>query len=315
MWGRQSRQTDPEAEYVMKGFRPKRNSQARRPSVRLGAQRTTSPTGISDADALRRRWRHRARHYVAQLPAVILLVGALWLLVTLFSDARFQINEVTIRAVAPEPAGTERGVLAGAQPDVGLRVVRAEEIQQAADIVGTNIFRLNSAETEERLKRQFGCLERVAIDPWLPNQVLVTVQEYETVLVWESGGRSWWVNAQGKILGPVTNATDLVVIHDTLGHAVLGDGDLPEYIVGVPWGLAQEMVKALPAARSFDYTEDEGLILHVTTAQWPVYLGYKGDARAKVGLMQALVGELMAKKINVQYIDLRVEQRPSFMKR
>ncbi len=291
--------------------KPRRNPQGQRSNARLGARHPTAPASALDLAALERR-----RLYLAKLPAVALLVGSFWLLATLFGDVRFQISEVIVEASAPASQGMSQAVWGESAQPIPLRIARVEDIQRVVNVTGSNIFRLNSEETAANLKREFGCLEKVVVYPRLPDQVLVKVQEYGTVLVWESGGQSWWVSVQGDLLGPATNTADLVVIRDIGGHG-LGGADSAQggYIAGVPWDLAQKMVKALPAIHTLDYTENEGLILYVTTAQWPVYLGYKGDAQAKAQVMQALVTELMAKKFDVEYIDLRDERRPSFKKR
>jgi hypothetical protein len=103
----------------------------------------------------------------------------------------------------------------------------------------------------------------------------------------------------------------LVVVHDLKGVAPAPH----EQIAGLPWQLAQDLLQVLPIIKTYDYTPDEGLIVYVTTNNWPVYLGHEGDAGAKVALMQAVVEQLTAKGVNVEHIDLRNERRPTYKKR
>jgi len=127
-------------------------------------------------------------------------------------------------------------------------------------------------------------------------------------LVWESRGRYWWIGRDGEVLGETEGPGDLVVVHDIKGFA----GEPQGHIAGVPWGLARQMGEAVPAIQAFDYTSEEGLILYVSDRGWPVYLGHEGDASAKAAVMWALVDELMARRTEVAYIDLRNERRPVF---
>jgi len=216
-----------------------------------------------------------------------MLVASVWLLHDFFSDPRFRVSELVVE---------------------GTNLLRATDVKRVVNVVGSNIFRVNGRELAGRLENKFGLVEHASIRCRLPNRVFLTVREREAVLVWESGGRQWWIGRRGEVLGPTEGASDLLVIRDVKGFARQPEG----HIVGVPWALALNMCKAVPAIQAFDYTTEQGLILCVTTHQWPVYLGHHGQAEAKVALMWALVGELMKQEIDVGYIDLRNDQRPIY---
>jgi cell division septal protein FtsQ len=293
----------------MPGVKPRRPARVPRSRVRMGTYQQAlrakprNPLALAEGSL-----------YWARFPAALLLLGALCLLIVLFNDGRFQVSAVDVEGVAQAAPGAPLQTVA-------LRVLRPEEVQRAAGILGSNIFRLNSSELEARLKREFGCLQRAWVSAQLPNRVLVRLQEYDTVLVWESDGQSWWVDGRGAVLGMAEDTSGQVTVHDIEGHGTIVEGGGtadqhgPAYIVGVPWKLAQDMLRALPDISAFDYSVDKGLIVYVTTAEWPVYLGYEGDAQTKAALLQALAGQLMEKKINVEYIDLRNERRPTYKKR
>ena len=222
-----------------------------------------------------------------RMPAGILLVGSIWVLISLFTNARFRVTDVAIE---------------------GARLVRRQDVLQVADVTGDSIFRVRAGEIERRLEAGSGLIEDATVRCSLPNQVLIALVEREATLIWESGGRYWWIGADGTVLGPTTGAGTMPVLHDIRGYSPEPDG----HIAGVPWALAHDLWEALPAIEAFDYTSEHGLVLYVTTHEWPVFLGHQGDARLKVALLWTLVERLTTSGINVEYIDLRNEARPTF---
>lgn len=225
-----------------------------------------------------------------RLPALLLFLGSLWVLYNLFSSARFRISEVSIS---------------------GTNLLQSAELERSLDVAHKSIFRVDSKGLEMRLLREFGCIKRVEVTPRLPNRLFVTIEEHEVKAVWESDGQYWWIGSEGRVLGRASGPGNLLVIHDLERFAP----DPGARILGVPWAYALEMRQALPEIKAYDYALDKGLIIYVTTAQWPVYLGYRGDVGEKVAILRALVESLVTKGIDVEYIDLRNERRPIYKKR
>ena len=225
-----------------------------------------------------------------RIPALFLFLGSVWVLYNLFTDVRFRVSEVSIS---------------------GTKLLQGAEIGRLVNVAQTSIFRVSSKRLEARLLQEFGCIKHVAVTCRLPNRVFVTIEEHEANAVWESGGRYWWIGADGEVLGATEGPGDLLVIHDLQALAPEPQGR----ITGVPWAYALELRQALPSIRMYDYASDKGLMVYVTAAQWPVYLGYQGNAGEKIAIMKALVEQLAVKGMDVEYIDLRNEQRPTYKKR
>jgi cell division septal protein FtsQ len=263
-------------------LRPKRNSRSR---SRLG----TYANDVSVVAVASRPTRQVAVRW-AKIPGVLLLLASLTLIFGLFTNAKFLVTHVSVR-------GTE--------------LVSTSEIERVADIEFRNIFQLNTDILEARLREEFGCIDQVSISCRLPDQVYITVQEHEALVVWESMGGMWWIDDQGQVLGRAHDPGDKAVIHDRQGLV----SDPKDYIVGLSWEMVAGLVRALPAARSFDYTQAHGLVLHVTAAGWPVYLGHEGRGETKVMLLQAIADRLTRDGVNVAHIDLRDENRPTFKAR
>ncbi len=254
--------------------------EGRRSETRLGAAEHPAQTeGVATARVPSVGW--------AKAPAWVLLAGSVWVLMSLFTNARFRVAEVAIE---------------------GARLVRREDVLRAASVVGRSIFDIRARQIERSLVEGSGLIEEAVVRCRLPNQVSIALVEREAALIWESGGRYWWIDDEGAVLGATDGPGTMPVLHDIGGFALDPGGHIP----GVPWGLAHELWAALPAIQAFDYTREQGLVLYVTSGEWPVYLGHQGDARLKVALLWTLVEELTAMGVDVEYIDLRNEERPTY---
>jgi hypothetical protein len=192
----------------------------------------------------------------------------------------------------------------------GTDLLDPQAILQTANLTGRSIITIRPQQVEARLKEQYTCIASVSIQRKLPNEVTIRLEEQPARWAWESGDRFWWLKEDGTVIGEMPDASRLFVIHNISQIA----SEPGQYIPGVPWRLAAEMLQALPVIPSFDYTPGEGLIVYVTDQQWPVYLGKDGDARTKTALLRALVIDLVQSKAAVGYIDLRNDSRPLYKK-
>jgi cell division septal protein FtsQ len=232
----------------------------------------------------------RGHLYWAKLPAAFLLVASIWLLAVLHITPRFFVSEVDVQ---------------------GVHLIDVDDVRTAAAVEGISIFRVQPHHLRNRLRDTFGCIDQVEISCRLPGTVSILVREREAVVIWQSGNRNWWIGSDGSILGTTEVLGHLPVIRDATGSM----GEPTQYLVGIPWRLAQDMAVALPSATTYDYVSGLGLVAHVTDAQWPVYFGYEGNAQNKVAILQSLVQHLVGQGADVEYIDLRNEHSPMYKKR
>jgi cell division septal protein FtsQ len=261
--------------------RPQSRSQSRLGDLAPGEH---GPADALDQPAARRD--ALAEGIPSKILAAGVVLGSIYLLFLLFSSPRFRVHRVTVD---------------------GTRLLSAADVEVASGVHGMSVFRVRTDLVAEQIVDQFGGASRARVTCQLPNRVTIAVEEHPAVLAWQSGELYWWVDTEGNVLGADETSGDLVVIRDLAGV----NPEPEDRVVGVPWDLAQAVVDELPAVRSFDYTREAGLILHVTDSSWPVHLGHQGDARAKVELMKAIVPELSAQNARVGYIDLRSEGSPT----
>ena len=226
----------------------------------------------------------------SRVAALVLVVASILFLRVLFTGGRFQVQRLTVS---------------------GNHLVDAAELQAAANVVGHSIFQVQPDLLEAQLLDRFGSIAQVRVTCRLPDEVRVVVRERTGMLAWESGGRYWWVAADGESLGEASGPGDLVVIHDISGVAP----DPMGYIVGPPWDMIQGLQTQLPNVREYDYSQDYGVVMRVGDQSWPVYLGQSGDLSTKIAVVQALVNTLARQGVDVEYVDMRNDARPTFKKR
>ena len=255
-----------------------------RPHSRLGVYAKTVTT--EDVAFVAGR---RTRLGWSRLAGLVLCLGNLWLLGHLFSDSRFRVTEIAVS---------------------GASLVDEADIRGQLDVMDKSILRVRPDELEVVLVRGFGCIEEAVVDPRLPNRVSVKVREQPVELVWESGGRYWWIGDEGRVLGATDDPGHLVVVHDPGGLSPDPEG----YIVGVPWPFVRDTLSLLPGVTECEFALDVGLVVHVTAGRWPIYFGYQGEPSSKIALMQAIVDQLGDANTQVQYLDLRDDLRPILKK-
>lgn len=257
-------------------IRRKQRSRERLAAARAEAERL-SPAAPRPAGSM----------LLVRLPGVLLMCGALWLLGMLLADARFRVATVDVR---------------------GAQRIPQDQIVEAAGALGRNAFLVPGQALERRLERELGGIATASVHTILPDRVVIAVEEADVAIVWQSGERYWWVGLEGQVYGEAPGPGNLVVVRDLQGVAP----EPGDHIVGVPARLARDLYDALPANQFYAYTPDLGLVVFVTASEWPVYLGHEGDAAVKVAVLRALVERLISQGVDVEYVDLRNEHRPTY---
>jgi len=223
----------------------------------------------------------------ARMPGILLAIGALVLFIMFMTDSRFRVEEVSIE---------------------GTKNLDVSQLDAALALEGHSVFAVNSAKSERILQEIFPTLDQVVVECRLPHQVVVTVQESDVVMVWESGGRYWWVGGSGKVYGETEGSDGLVVVHDLENIA----SEPTSYLPLVPVDLVQSLSTCMPEQQSYDYAPDSGLLIYASADSVPVMLGDDGDACRKIAVLQSLLSYLGSDTADVEYIDLRNEDRPLY---
>lgn len=260
----------------MRGVNKPRGTRSR---SRLGDQASEAPI-----EQLAHRT-GRAGQEAHRLVGLLLLVLGLVMLRHLLMAERFQVQAVEV---------------------MGTRLLAPDEVRNSVGLAGRSIFAIDEGVVERTLLSRYACLEGAHVRCRLPATCRVSVAEIAKVLVWEQEGDSWWVSAQGQVLGPAGAVSDAPRLVNSGQRLEPQDG----YLVGVPWAFAYEASVALAGAYELEYLAGYGLLVRMGAAGMPIYLGDSGDAVAKLELAADVVAEAEKRALDIRYIDLRSASRP-----
>jgi len=218
-------------------------------------------------------------------PGLILVGLLVYLLLYLFTDARFFVFEATI---------------------AGHRRVSAQEIYQQAGLEGQSIFFLNPQEVSSRIER-LPYIKTAKVTCRLPAGVRIEVIEREPAYLWQVGDRVYWLDEEGVVMEPRGKSPDTIVFLDVDAQMrVPGSRVAPE----IP-ETARILRKWLPEEKIFLWSQSEGLSFKHHDG-YPVYLGQLTDLPAKLATLRALTEEFARNDIRPEFVDLRFAGRPYY---
>ncbi|MEW6407448.1 MAG: FtsQ-type POTRA domain-containing protein [Patescibacteria group bacterium] len=182
---------------------------------------------------------------------------------------------------------------------------------------GKNIFLINKQQIATNLKNRFSNINDVSVSRIYPDVLKIKIQEKLPKIIWQTEkSLTYFVDANGEIFLEVSgisgngNETNLPKIKDLSDKSVVLFENVlfPKhinFILKLNERLPQEGIKIsffeIPAKLA-------GEIHLVTDEGWKIYFNIEKDAEAQISnLRLALTDEIKERKINLDYIDLRIE--------
>jgi len=230
----------------------------------------------------------RARRRALGVAFALLLVGLLALLNWFLTSPRFAVSHVEIR---------------------GLTRLREAEVRAAAGIApGQNLFTLDG----EAVARQVARLPRVnraQLIRSLPNHVTLLIEERPPFALAVSAGRLYWLDEEGRVLGPEAQAVapGLPVITGLAHEEADGDLSSGERIQGALALLRAILRTGSPLAARLSEIDvgqaEEGLVLYSQDGI-EVKLGSEWSEE-RLGRLEGVLAQLQAEQEAVATVDLR----------
>lgn len=225
---------------------------------------------------------------VTRLIALMLLFGASGLLYHVAASDGFRIERVVV---------------------VGSQLVPAADIEQAAAVTGLNIFWIKEEEIGHRLQA-ITAVQSARARAVLPDGLEVRIVERTPVAVWQNGGTSYLVDAEGRILRATDQAVALPTIHDIGNQPLPGTGTVDRAALTTMFQLQQLLPRiAGLTPGNLEYSPDTGVTVIVDGGQ-RVRFGRDDDLEWKVGAVVALRRELGRLGQHAELIDVRFRDRP-----
>jgi cell division septal protein FtsQ len=225
---------------------------------------------------------------VMRLIALLLLFGASGLLYHVAASDGFRIERVVV---------------------VGSQLVPAAEIEQAAAVTGLNIFWLKEEDVGHRLQA-ITAVQSARARAVLPDRLEVRIVERTPVAVWQNGGMSYLVDAEGRILRATDRAVALPTIRD-VGDQPMGTSGIVDRAALTTMFQLQQLLPRMAGLTpgTLEYSADTGVTVVVDGGQ-RVRFGREDDLEWKVGAVAALRRELGRLGQRPELIDVRFRDRP-----
>lgn len=242
---------------------------------------------------------------VARVVALLLLVGAGWLVYDCASSDRFVVRSVHLD---------------------GNVLLSRSEVESAAAVAGANIFWVDRQQVAARV-RGLPLVQQVEVTPTLPETIDIHIVERQPVAFWVSGDRSYLVDTEGVILKAVDAETQqaracagqpcdprlapLPIVAQSDGQP-LNPGDRVD---ARALATAARLAVLLPAAGieplSFDWSADGGLEVP-TRDGWRARFDGAADVDQQVASLRTIRDYLVRTSTPAQVIDVRFGDRPYY---
>ena len=226
--------------------------------------------------------------FVTKLLALILLFGASGLLYHVAASDGFRIERVVV---------------------VGSQLVPSAEIERTAAVAGLNIFWVREEEVGHRLQA-IAAVQSARARTVLPDRLEVRIVERAPVAVWQNGGMSYLVDAEGRVLQATDKAVALPTIRD-VGSQPVQVGDAVDRAVLATTFRLQQLLPRLAGLtpRELEYGLDTGITV-VPDSGPRVRFGSDNDLEWQVSALVAIRRELDRQGQRPELIDVRFRDRP-----
>jgi len=225
---------------------------------------------------------------VTKLLALILLFGASGLLYHVAASDGFRIEKVVV---------------------VGSQLVPSAEIERAASVTGLNIFWVREEEVGHRLQA-IAAVQSARARTVLPDRLEVRIVERAPVAVWQNGGMSYLVDAEGRVLRSTDQAFALPTIQD-VGSQPIQPGGMVDRAALTTMFRLQQLLPGVAGVtpRALEYGSDTGVTV-IPESGPRLRFGGDDDLEWKVRAVVAIRREIDQRGQKPELIDVRFKDRP-----
>jgi hypothetical protein len=239
----------------------------------------------------------------ARFYSFILLVGCLYALYLVGTNQRFYLTNVSIE---------------------GVSALGATDILEASGLRGAHIFAIEPAEAAEAIGSLPGVISAEVSVNW-PNDVQIVVAEDTPVLLWNEGGRDYWVTESGTLVPALNNTVELLKIKAVLSPVIQQPDltELPEidaapqpvtYLDFVPQEViagAVALQELYPYITEMEFAPSGGLRFNDSRG-WLAKYGTGEDILQKHTIYEGIADYVQREGMAVEYINVSVVENPVY---
>jgi cell division septal protein FtsQ len=192
----------------------------------------------------------------------------------------------------------------------GARLLGEVQVRSVAGVMDQSTFLINPQEVEYRLEAYPEIADAEVEIGW-PNIVHINLTERRPLVVWDDGGRSWWLSRDGVAFIRRESQTGLVsIVSPEPVLKISRDMDQPVIDPDV-LSAAISLSGQFPDAFFFTFDPDHGLGFQDPRG-WQAYFGHQGDMALKVQIYEAIAQRLAAKSAQIEFIDVTDPAMPYY---
>jgi cell division septal protein FtsQ len=232
---------------------------------------------------------------LARLAAMGIVVGGGWVVYTASTSPEFQVRKVHVR---------------------GASLLSQADVEQAAAVIGANVFWVDHAAAEARLQ-SLPLVVHAEVTPVLPDTVEVRIQERQPAAFWVSGDQTYVVDKDGVVLRPLAEDEavyadqPLSTVAEVDGQA-LNPGDVVDASALTTW---VRLATLLPGAgvkpKAAQWSADFGLEVQ-TQEGWRARFDSAGNLERQVDSLRSIRDYLAQNRTPAEVIDVRFGDRPYY---
>ena len=179
------------------------------------------------------------------------------------------------------------------------------EVVRAAGINNQNLFALNPQQLEARILT-IPDLQSAGVALNLPNALTISVQAYQPVAVWLSGGKSYLVTEDGTVIKPGDDAK-LLHVTDRSGQAYKHADHIAPATVRAAFTLRDLLAGQQISGGDYTVLDIHSLSVRSTTG-WQAIFDITGNVAQQTRILSAL----LARGVHFQMVDLRYGSDPYY---
>jgi hypothetical protein len=201
----------------------------------------------------------------------------------------------------------------------GLRTVPAEEIFAQSGVADYHIFWVEPDRVAQTVAEAPG-IATASVRVFWPSRVVVQVTEREPALVWEQGGKRYWVDVRGNLMPQRQDLPNLIRIYSEGPAIPVGcpGSDCPGDDVSGRVSIERDVVegalqlKTRRADIEMLYYDPVSGLSFDDPRGWRAYFGVGAEMGSKVLIYEAIAADLQARGLQPQYIDVSNAQAPVY---
>lgn len=188
----------------------------------------------------------------------------------------------------------------------GVRHMTAGEIREVSGLIGTPIWRVDTAKAEERLER-LPYVARATVDAGWSSEVGIRIEERSPHVVWRNATGSYLVDAEGIVLEKAAEKPQLPLLEVEEDRVLVPGQKLDARQLLFVLTLYSELPNSLrPNVAKLTYSEGNGYQL-VSTSGWTAVLG---DA-SRIGVKAEVLRQVL-KRGKVKFMDVSSPTTPYY---